>query len=117
MAGLSTAAKIGAAGKIGSSLAAPRGIVSSSITANAQKSINKNNLNFAREMYDKTSNQYQMHGIPFIPGLTTGGSSPLPLHTQALGNRNVTTGIPGLRPMPGAPMSGVSGAMGLPLLS
>jgi hypothetical protein len=96
---------------------APRGIGSSKVTADAQKYMQHQQQDFAREQRDYIAGQYESYGIPFIPGLTTsGGSSPLPRHTQALGNRNVTSSVPGLAPVKGAPVSGVSGAMGIPLL-
>jgi hypothetical protein len=95
---------------------APRGIASSKVTADAQKAMQQQQQDFMREQRDYVAGQYELNGIPFIPGLTTSSSSPLPRHTQALGNRNVTSSVPGLAPVKGAPVSGVSGAMGLPLL-
>jgi len=108
-----------AGGNLGASAAGNRGLLPATKTANAQKHMQQEQFNFMREMRDYTSQQYADHGVPFIPGLTTGGGaagSPLPKHTQVLGNRSVTTSIPGLRPQAGAPTSGVSGAMGMPLL-
>lgn len=98
-------------------VSAPRGIGSAKVSADAQKFMQAQQQDFMREQRDFIQGAYDAHGIPFIPGLTTGGgSSPLPRHTQALGNRNVTTSVPGLKPVAGAPVGGVSGAMGVPLL-
>jgi len=95
---------------------APRGIGSAKVTADAQKQMQQQQQEFMREQRDYVPDLYGEHGIPFIPGLTTNSSSPLPRHTQVLGSRNVTSSVPGLAPVKGAPVSGVSGAMGLPLL-
>lgn len=119
MMGLSSKQAVGAAiGVEGvKGVTQPRGIASSKITANAQKSINASNQNFIREQRDWTADKYEKYGVPFIPGLTTsGGGSPLPKHTQALGNRNITTQVPGLTPQANAPLNSVTGSMGIPLL-
>lgn len=87
------------AGLVGSAALAPRNIGSGLIAANASKSINKSNQEFIREMYGQVKSEYATHGVPFVPGLTTGGGgTPLPKHNQQIGNRSYTSTIGGLQP-------------------
>jgi hypothetical protein len=84
-----------------SGLLAPRQIGSSAISAKAAKDINGSNQRFFNEQRNYAAGQYDQYGIPFIPGLSTSMSSPLPRYSQQIGNRNVQQSIPGMRPQPG----------------
>lgn len=76
-----------------------RGIISTSMNNKTAKQMQSSSQNFAREMRDWTSSQYDKYGVPFIPGMSSTLASPFPKYTQAIGNRSVTTPIPGMNPL------------------
>jgi len=58
---------------------------------------------FYNQQRDYMQQQYLANGVPWVPGLTNSGSSPLPTYTQQIGSRAVHSAIPGLAPRTGVP--------------
>jgi len=92
------------------------GLGTARIQADTQKYLQSNQHNFFNEQKNWAAKQYTDQGIPFIPGLSTSMSSPLPRTSQVIGNRAHTSQIPGAQ-LSGGAWNPINGVVNPPLIN